>query len=235
MNHISAIAVLGASLLASACTSANPGHEIVPEPGRQMRVLSETKSKGPSDTLNEAERAAVERARDTLATRLSIDGARVSLVSVQNVEWSDSSLGCPKPRQSYLQVVTPGYRVVLKQEKQTYHVHVAKGAVVICQNVEAGPFLRSSQAISARALDRMQQQARQDLAKQFNAPVEEVELGMSIPSRWPDASLGCPAAGVTYPPVVTNGFRIILTLRGRTVFYHTDGQRVFPCPAIELE
>lgn len=235
MNYFIVIAILGFSTLASACTAAGPDAVIVKSPREQMRVLSESQPKGSVDELDEAERSATERARDALASWLSTERTSFELVAIQRVEWSDSSLGCPQPRQSYLQVITPGHRVVLRHKKQTYRVHVAKDTATVCQDLGKGPFQRASQPINALAFRRMQQQARQDLATKFNVPTEEIEVGIAIPSQWPDASLGCPTKGIHYPPGVRNGFRIPLKYRGRTVFYHTDGQRVFACPAIEYE
>ena len=36
----------------------------------------------------------------------------ITIISVEAVEFSDSSLGCPKPDMAYLQVITPGHKVV---------------------------------------------------------------------------------------------------------------------------
>jgi hypothetical protein len=234
MNHVIAI-MIAAAAMTTACSTATSGSEVISAPRAHMRVLSETQGKGPGDELSEEEHAALVLARDTLATRQSADSTTFVLVTIQSIEWSDASLGCPQPRRSYMQVVTPGHRVVLRDNKHTYRIHVAKDTAIICQDFGKAPFQRTSQAINARSLARMQQEARRDLAAHFNVSIDAIKTGMLIPSQWPDASLGCPAAGVHYPPGVRNGFRIILKHRDRTVFYHTDGQRVFPCPAIEVE
>jgi len=50
------------------------------------------------------------------------------------VEWSDASLGCPKPGFAYAQVITPGYRIVLTAGQQQYEYHTDKSrAVVLCE------------------------------------------------------------------------------------------------------
>ena len=56
----------------------------------------------------------VERAIDDLANRKGEDPSQVIVESVENVEWRDSSLGCPQPGMMYAQVVTPGFRIVLR-------------------------------------------------------------------------------------------------------------------------
>ncbi len=236
MIHITAIAILGLSVSTIARTTVEPATETTVLALENIYVLSESKGKGPAGKLSEQERVAVEIARDSLAKRLAADGGSFKLVFIQAVEWSDSGLGCPDPKHTYLAVVTPGYRVILKDAMQSYRVHVANDIAIVCQQqADSVAFYRPVQAISARALDRMQQEARQDLATRLNVHVDEVEVRMSIPLQWPDASLGCPIADVTYPAGVRHGFRIALSIYGRVVFYHTDGQRVFPCPAIETE
>jgi len=82
--------------------------------------------------------AAVAWARGDLASRLSAVEEEIALVAIEAVEWRDSSLGCPQPGQMYLQVITPGYRFVLRADDTTYEYHSARGAdqAVLCQ--EAG-------------------------------------------------------------------------------------------------
>lgn len=67
--------------------------------------------------------AMAEVAKQALATALSIDPATITVVSVTPVEWNDSSLGCPKPDQTYIQVITPGYMVRLEAAGKGYEYH----------------------------------------------------------------------------------------------------------------
>jgi cytoskeletal protein RodZ len=81
-------------------------------------------------------RAAVAWARQDLASRLNVSVEGIALVSIEAVEWRDSSLGCPQPGQMYLQVITPGYRFVLRADDATYEYHSARGAdqAVLCES-----------------------------------------------------------------------------------------------------
>jgi hypothetical protein len=82
---------------------------------------------------DQAAQAMVELARQDLAKALYIDVGEISLVTSNAVEWNDSSLGCPKPGQNYLQVVTPGYLVRLSAQGQTYEYHTdTRSQVVRC-------------------------------------------------------------------------------------------------------
>ena len=51
-------------------------------------------------------------AKDIVARERGIDPAEVVIVSVEAMEFTDSSLGCPQPDMSYLQVITSGYKVI---------------------------------------------------------------------------------------------------------------------------
>jgi hypothetical protein len=71
--------------------------------------------------------------RRDLAQRLNIPEARLILVRAEAVDWPDSSLGCPQPGMMYLQVVTPGYRLVLAADGVGAEYHTdAGGRFVAC-------------------------------------------------------------------------------------------------------
>lgn len=55
-----------------------------------------------------------------LAGRTGAVPADVTVVQAEAVEWPDGSLGCPQPGQSYLQVITPGYKVLLELAGKRY-------------------------------------------------------------------------------------------------------------------
>lgn len=55
-----------------------------------------------------------------LATRTGANPADIVVVQAEAVEWPDGSLGCPKPGEAYLQVITPGYKVVLELAGKSY-------------------------------------------------------------------------------------------------------------------
>jgi hypothetical protein len=70
-----------------------------------------------------AAEAAVAAAKANLADSLSVAGEEILVTSIEAVEWSDSSLGCPRPGMMYLQVITPGFRVILQAQGQAYEYH----------------------------------------------------------------------------------------------------------------
>lgn len=62
-------------------------------------------------------------ARNHLTTELEVDGSSAALASLERVEWSDASLGCPKEGMAYAQVITPGYRLAFDYDGTSYGVH----------------------------------------------------------------------------------------------------------------
>jgi len=56
----------------------------------------------------------------------------VLILSVEAMEFGDTSLGCPQPGMAYLQVVTAGYKVVAEYAGKNFDVRVAGGRSLIC-------------------------------------------------------------------------------------------------------
>lgn len=77
----------------------------------------------------------VERAIDDLANRKGADPSQVIVESVENVEWRDSSLGCPQPGMMYAQVITPGFRIILRLDALRYTYHADRSRrLTLCEN-----------------------------------------------------------------------------------------------------
>ena len=85
-----------------------------------------------------ASNAQAELARQALAKELGVDAAAIRVAQIEEVEWRDSSLGCPKPGMNYLQVITPGYRVVLEAQGRRYEYHTDTGKRVVRCDMPAG-------------------------------------------------------------------------------------------------
>jgi len=65
----------------------------------------------------------VAQSRADLAARLGIAPELTETVSVEDVDWRDSSLGVPQAGMMYAQVMTPGYRIVLRANNRQYVYH----------------------------------------------------------------------------------------------------------------
>jgi hypothetical protein len=84
----------------------------------------------PAPAGSGAERV-VQLARQDLAQKLKVSIEAIREVSVEAVEWPDTSLGCPQPGMAYAQVITPGFRVALAAKDQTVEYHSDSGRRVV--------------------------------------------------------------------------------------------------------
>ena len=78
---------------------------------------------------------ALAAAIDDLSKQSSVPPDEIILVSMEAVEWSDASLGCPQEGYMYAQVITPGYLIVLEanDEQFTYHTDEEGNSIVPCE------------------------------------------------------------------------------------------------------
>lgn len=65
----------------------------------------------------------VSRARKDLAQRLGIADDQIRVVSVQETDWPDASLGAPQQGQLYAQMMVFGYIITLEAGGRTYRYH----------------------------------------------------------------------------------------------------------------
>jgi hypothetical protein len=68
-----------------------------------------------------------------LAERLSMDPRYIEVVEVASVTWPDGGLGCGKPGVEYLQVLIPGYKILLMADGRIYTYHSdTLNQIVLC-------------------------------------------------------------------------------------------------------
>ena len=112
----------------SATPLASPGTGVMPSPTGAQAVQ-------PQDAVEET---VVRLAKQDIAARQGIAEANITVTAIEQVEWNDSSLGCPQPGQMYLQVITPGYRIMLKAGGFLYEYHSDRSKrVVFCSSKAA--------------------------------------------------------------------------------------------------
>jgi hypothetical protein len=70
--------------------------------------------------------AQVSHARLDLSQRTGLDSSDIELVSVQAVNFNDTSLGVTRPGEVYAPVITPGYVIQLEAADQVYQYHTDK-------------------------------------------------------------------------------------------------------------
>ena len=88
----------------------------------------ETPSQGAAET------PMVDMVRADMAQVLGVPQETIEVVVVEEVDWKSSALGCPQPGQMALDVITPGYRVVLAAGDVTFVYHTdTQGTFVLCE------------------------------------------------------------------------------------------------------
>jgi hypothetical protein len=109
-----------------------------PIPAASRAALLPAASPSSESSASIEMQAAADAAMREATARLSLP-AGAGDARVQRVEprqWPDSSLGCPSQGVQYLQVVTPGYLVVVSAAGKQLEYHAdARGRVVFCQEL----------------------------------------------------------------------------------------------------
>jgi hypothetical protein len=99
-------------LLLTAC-AAPVAEEADTEPDVTSPAASDDSPEGDPGTAAQA-------ARETLAARLGVDSNDIAVESAEAQEWSDSCLGLGGAAESCLQVITPGFAMVLTHNGTEY-------------------------------------------------------------------------------------------------------------------
>ncbi len=75
----------------------------------------------------------VTKAKEALAEKLNISTSKIKVDKVEEVRFSDTSLGCPQSGRFYSQVITPGYKIILSAEGNSYVYNAGINKVVNCE------------------------------------------------------------------------------------------------------
>lgn len=75
-----------------------------------------------STLVDEPYPPAVTAAIQYIAYSLNVDPARVEVLSIEAVDWSDSCLGLPEAEEGCVEVITPGWLIIMRVEGQIYQV-----------------------------------------------------------------------------------------------------------------
>jgi hypothetical protein len=74
--------------------------------------------------------------KSDLAQRLGVVINDIDVCSITEVEWNDTSLGCPQEDMNFAQIITPGFTILLEVNGQTYEYHTDKEQrVVLCTDI----------------------------------------------------------------------------------------------------
>ena len=65
----------------------------------------------------------VQAAIADLIERTGADASEIEVLSVEEVEWPDGSIGCPQPGMAYTQALVNGTKIVLRYDGVGYDYH----------------------------------------------------------------------------------------------------------------
>jgi hypothetical protein len=138
---------------------------------------------------------------------------------------------------AYIQVITPGFRLVLQVEGTAYEYHAdTRQTVVFCEEASMSDLPTSPEPVEPvpgpvePGLEGLVAQAKSDLADWLSIPVEQIEVLEARAVVWPDGSLGCPQPDMDYTQVPRDGVLIRLTVGPNVYNYHGGGGRdLFLC------
>ena len=76
-------------------------------------------------------------AKTDLASRLGVPTSALTLKSATRMVWSNSSLGCPKRGFLNLEVMTPGFLIILSYQGKDHEYHSdIKGHLFLCESAK---------------------------------------------------------------------------------------------------
>jgi hypothetical protein len=88
--------------------------------------------------------------RADAARRTGVQAGSIQVVRTEAREWPDGSLGCPQPGQSYIQVITPGFLLVLRAGGRQLEYHTdATARLTFCRDTAATPGLPGTGSLGA--------------------------------------------------------------------------------------
>jgi len=125
-RYATSASLLALLLVATACRD---GVE-EPDPGSRTRMLEPPQQPLTVEEPAQDERAVnpelepwVDMAVQDLAAKLSAKPEDIDVLEAGYVTWPDSSLGCPQPDMGYMQALTDGLLIVLRNGSTSYHYH----------------------------------------------------------------------------------------------------------------
>lgn len=108
-----------------------PGPAPSPAGGASSGTPAATPAASAGTAGEAAREAAIGAAIQSLAERMAVSATRLAPVRAEAVEWPDACLGVAIPGLFCAQVITPGYRVVLRHDTgSTHEVHTGRAGAL---------------------------------------------------------------------------------------------------------
>jgi hypothetical protein len=174
--------------------------------------------------------ALVRRVMGDLAALLQVDTSLIRLVRVDNIVWLPDAPGCALASALRDTDSRSGYAIVLLAGTQVYeYFTVGTDDLRRCPRIEV---VRDEVLLLVDSVaQEMLALAQRRLAQELDLPQRRVQLVTMQPYVWNDTSLGCPAPEQAYTARPIDGYRIVVSVGETDYAFHTDSERLIPCPA----
>ena len=236
------VAIATATVIASTATpTATPSTPTAIPPASSTPIQLSTQ---PSQSISPIFESTVELDTDftqsiieDLAFNLNIPTSRVQIVSVENAEWGQDTLGCADNNVYQEAIIkntldatqVEGLRYTLLVGNTIYEYHTENtDRYLRCseQGIVSGEVLIAVDPLAAETLRVVQTL----LAEELDLSSRRVQLVDMQPVTWSDTSLGCPDPDQTYTQVDIQGYHIVVSVADELYIYHSDSNTAYPCP-----
>jgi len=152
---------------------------------------------------------------ERVAKILGLNPAALTLISVNNVTWSNGCLGCPQPGEQCLQVLTPGQQAIYQgPSAQRYDVRTGRGEhLVICQaTTKSEPAPTAAPRATAVPGDRddlLDDALTERVAKTLGLDPQTLTRVSATGVTWSNGCLDCPQPGEQCLQVLVPGQQVI--------------------------
>ncbi|RME12731.1 MAG: hypothetical protein D6802_03460 [Ardenticatenia bacterium] len=156
----------------------------------------------------------IQAALEAVASVSGVSTAELQVVATKEVEWPDTSLGCPKPGEMYLQVITPGYLVRVQAPDGTeYEVHTdATGDTALLCSPNADDATRGGLDTTTELSQLTTTEFALNVVAQWLGleSREQLQVLEQEEVEWPNTALGCPRPDYAYAEVIVPGERLLV-------------------------
>jgi hypothetical protein len=170
---------------------------------------------------------AVAAAQAALAQQTGVALERIRLVEATPVEWTDSCLGAGRPEESCLQVITPGWRIILEADGVQYLIHTNQdGSIYRFVDLDdQGALPVPDPAVIVNSVQKQ-------LAQQLGIAASQITMTSLEAVEWPNACLGVSLPEQVCAEVITPGYRLVFEAQGVQYVFHSDDTGGVILPAI---
>jgi len=218
-NFVLSLALLG-GLLMSGCS---PASSTQPEPSAsgaqptQTQPVAASQTPAPANTnTNLANPASVNCVQkvNRLEIRTAADGSQVGICifpdGSQCEEWAFLRGECSQGT-----LVPSSANSAETQPASTDTPEAPAGAAVTATVVQSSGI---NPAVQKKVVGAVQTR----LAKELNVKASEINLVSIEPASWPDSCLGLPGPGEMCAEMITDGYKVVLSVSGKNYTFRTD-------------